>query len=460
MSNTPLLIAESPEFTSFLGSRGVLTKPLLNLSDILMGLQFFYPFKIYLRKRDSELDLKERNDKSEMDSDDEMLNSFSSTGSSFNHFEYSRRRRPNFDCYQQCEALVFEIKLEPARDSKGNNGAILWMFSCFNDYFYFDAKHLLRDMKIKCNSNLISEDDNVEFPYGMLAELVYHSDNGIYSLQDLLLHKEDANVFTFPWPATTAVANQISVAMKEEVNQFCKRDGESNNREKFITTENLRKLYANPYQTDVRFPDKYCCWRGLVTKNQDKKFDWTHRGFIVSVEDKFGNKCSYIHPKLTMYFHSRVFGGKDGDRDQHRYCVRNIYPIYSKKPTKTTEETDDMLRKELLYYIIEEFAKPQYGESWIALKDVIPLFLNNLVRLPYDQGYTTTLYDEKSKLLHKQLRLSLVNATWKSMREDGIIKVENLSVSPLQYQKDAVLVWTESKQEIYVRKVSYNDEFF
>lgn len=432
---------------------------MLNLTDILMGLQFFYPFEIHLRNRGGQ----HSEDADGMDIDSERPPI---------HFQGHCGRR-NVSTHNDCKATVFDIKLEPAHDPKAGQGAILWMFACFNDHFYFDAKQLLHDMRMRCQ--LISEDDHVEYPYGILSEMVYYGDNGMFSLQDLLLHKEDANVFTFPWPSL-AVSKEIWGEMRDEVNRFVNRDGLSTGKEKFLTTDNLRKVYANPYQTDVQFPSKYSCWRGSVLideklpastnrgsrrgRSRDRTFEWTHRGFIISTEDQFGNKCCYIHPKLTMYFHSIVFGGKDENRDQHRYCVRNIYPLYSKKTAKTQEEYDDALRKELLYYVQKDFAKPRRGETWISLKDVIILFLNNPVRLPYEHAYTTTSYDSKSKVLLKELRVALSTAPWKSMREDGIIKVDNLSVSPFQYQKHAVLVWTESKQELYVRKVTHEEDCY
>jgi len=423
----------------------------MTLPDILFGLQFFYPFDVYLRKRDIEDDPTYNSVPTENFDEDCILDvssSSSSSSSSSNSHLVQKRRRIDIHDQNKFKAIVFDIKLEHAFHPDVGQGAIMWMFSYFDDHFYFDAKHLLHDMRVKCK---LTTDNDEKFPYGVLSELVYPIDNGFSTLHDLLVYQKKVSVYDFPWPLD--ISEIASIEMRSEVNRFCRREGKPDSKEKDpITTKNLTRLHNNPYQTEFDFRPIHCYWRGMMEVKETKsarRFDWNHRGFIVSVQDKYGNKCSYIHPKLMMYFYTMVFA-KDP-----RHCVSALFMSYSKRIKKNQEEQEELFRDELLESV--QYVKPPPGQTWIKLKDAVSILLNNPSRLRYGVNYTTNSYDIELKKLTSQLRLALFNTPWKTMNK-GIIKVENLSISPLQYDKRAVLVWTESKQEVYVRHVTHNRE--
>lgn len=444
-----LPIAESAEFTCFLGSRGILSDAEMTVTDILLGLQFFYPFDIYLRKRDIEDDPTYNSmASSERFDEDISFGEGDSSSCSKNLHAIQKRRRIDIHDQNRFKAIVFDIKLEHAFHPDVGQGAIMWMFSYFDNHFYFDAKHLLHDMRVKCN---LTTDDDEKFPYGILSELVYPIDNGFSTLHDLLVYQKKVSIYDFPWPLD--ISEIASLEMKREVNRFCSRDGQNESKEKkSITTENLTALHRNPYQTEFQFHPNYCYWRGLMEVKETKsarQFDWSHRGFIVSVQDKYGNKCSYIHPKLMMYFNTKVFA-KD-----KLHCVNGLFTSYSKRAKKHQDEQEEMLRDELLDIV--EYVKPPPGQTWIKLEDAVAILLNNPSRLQVGANFTTNSYDRELKKLASQLRVALINTPWKTMNK-GIIKVDNLSISPLQYDKHAVLVWTESKREVYIRHVAHEKE--
>ena len=330
-------IADSAEFTCFLGSRGILTSCKLTVPDILYSLQFFYPFDVYLRKRSDAVAYDDvQPDYADYADDDVDMD--------MSRDQYIPKGRRDIAIQDpSCKATVFEIKLEHVFDPNHADGAILWIFTCFNDDFYFDAKHLLHDMRVKCE---LATPDKCEFPNGILSELVFLTDDGFVPLNDLLVHKEPISIYRFPWPMEMSHVGiqAISQANKD----FCQADGNpaSSN---MLTSNELRRIHNNPYQHD-RISPSFCHWRGLIeiksmpaTKFLNKQppapiYTWTHTGVIVQAPDRYQNKCTYIHPKLSMYF---------AKYDQ-RNCVENIYKSYSaRRSKKSPKELEELLREEL-----------------------------------------------------------------------------------------------------------------
>lgn len=474
-------IVDSVEFTSFLAARRCFTTDKITLEDVVFGLRFFYPFKIHLRNRNA--------------------------------------KNADIDYHNSVEAIVMDIKIEPAKDNlngKIRYGGILWMLALYNNYFYMDAKTLLHDMIQQFNQKHTKSEykNNHESP-NVLDEFVYTSHTGLSTLSELLMHTELRSVHNlFPWP-------MMDTSGKDQIK--CKFDvllNDSTDNNDFMC--NMVKWSLNPYIENHTLPN-YKSWRldlEYVSQSitsaaptdpepkpepepeleSDHEADGPRRS--KRVRTKKAPAQSAISTISTVSTVSAPSAPKDAPKPRATRASRGpplkiswkntgiiivfedlygntcnylhplfIYHVREKTPEilssfkmmnfeegtgLTKAETDD-IRQSLLRTL--DYAPRLSGQMWINLRELIPIILNCPSKL--DKPYDIASYKKASDSLFRRIRANLKDDRIPDDIRFGIYYVRELSSHGLEIPTNALIVWTEDKQgDIFLRRIAYpkNDD--
>ncbi len=446
-------IISSKEFTNFLGIRNCLVSGTLNVSDILYGIKFFLPFHIYLRQRN----------------DNEKANANSTK---------------TVQCNRNVFAMILEIKIQPVEDSKMGHGGLLWILALFRGKFYFDAKTLLFDMMCDAaqrnNSKELTFTEDL-FKNGVLSELVFRTPKTptttkVVTMQDLLVHKEPVSIQSFPWPM---MCNAGTIEIQQDAIKALTLNADDQNY-KYLGT--LLQWHIDPYRDSKMFKVSKS-WRlneiyrecpaivDHVTESSDaessnrknsrksvriaasqvsndiqvpqkKDIEWVSNGLFVVVEDLYGNTCSYLHPHFMQLVYAR----------KEDLVTKRLQVLY-RPPESGCEDDSDDIRQLLIRSL--KYIPTTSGQVWTNLKTVLPVMMN----CPYNtkDPYSPSTYMKASESLLKSIKSTLQKDTWKAVN-DGVFRVNDMSVCTIDYPSNAKLVWTMSSKgaDIYVRLVSKN----